>query len=194
MQAMKAGCWQNQKIIRFGLGILDTHSYEELFYGDKVQELADVACASESLPGCSDCAFQSYCGSDPIHNHATTGEIFGGYRPTSTFVKKTWKSIRHLIQLMDGDGAIKRVFETWVKPQRLLVTLRTKGIPYSLNDFIVGIVTRDVSTLDDRHVLFAGTGYSGSMPGFAGIITTNTFAPELGTPCVFRVCVTRTFK
>ena len=100
----------------FRLGHLDTHSYEELFYGEKVQELADVLC-NESLPGCSDCAFQSYCGSDPIHNHATQGDTWG-YRPTSTFCQKNMEIIRHLIQLMDGDAAIKRVFETWVKPVR----------------------------------------------------------------------------
>ncbi len=103
------------KDFTFRLGHLDEHSYEELFYGEKVQELADVLC-NESLPGCSDCAFQSYCGSDPVHNHATQGDICG-YRPTSTFCQKNMEIIRHLLLLMDEDPKIKRVFETWIKPR-----------------------------------------------------------------------------
>lgn len=103
------------KDFTFLLGHLDEHSYEELFYGEKVQELADVLC-NENLPGCSDCAFQPYCGSDPVHNHATQGDIWG-YRPTSTFCQKNMEIIRYLITLMDENPRIRSVFEMWIKPR-----------------------------------------------------------------------------
>jgi len=97
----------------FRLGHLDTHSYEDVFYGERALEIVSAG-INESLPGCSDCAFQSYCGADPIHNHATQGDMYG-YRPTSTFCQKNMEIIRYLIELMDKDKAIARVFESWVK-------------------------------------------------------------------------------
>jgi His-Xaa-Ser system radical SAM maturase HxsB len=97
----------------FRLGHLDSSSYEELFYGEKAAELAEVM-TNESLPGCSECAFQSYCGADPVHNHATQGDIWG-YRPTSTFCSKNMEIIRYLIELMENNREIKKVFEGWVR-------------------------------------------------------------------------------
>ncbi|QJD95473.1 His-Xaa-Ser system radical SAM maturase HxsB [Mucilaginibacter robiniae] len=100
----------------FRLGHLDTHDYEAVFYGEKAQELADVM-VNEALPGCSECAFQSYCGADPVHNHATQGSVWG-YRPTSTFCQKNMELIRYLIELMDSDPQVKQIFEGWVSQRR----------------------------------------------------------------------------
>ncbi|CAH0264236.1 MULTISPECIES: His-Xaa-Ser system radical SAM maturase HxsB [unclassified Pedobacter] len=97
----------------FRLGHLDSSSYEEIFYGERAMEIAEVM-TNESLPGCSECAFQSYCGSDPVHNHATQGDIWG-YRPTSTFCRKNMEIIRYLIELMDGSEEITKVFESWIR-------------------------------------------------------------------------------
>ena len=99
----------------FKLGHMDTHTYHELFYGQKTMDLAQVW-SNEGLPGCSECAFQSYCGSDPIHNHATQGDIWG-YRPTSTFCQKNMEIIRYLIALMENDPSVKSIFESWIKPR-----------------------------------------------------------------------------
>ena len=99
----------------FRLGHLDTHSYKEIFYGKKTEELAQVW-SNENLPGCSECAFQSYCGSDPIHNHATQGDMWG-YRPTSTFCQKNMEIIRYLIELMETEPTVKSIFESWIRPR-----------------------------------------------------------------------------
>ena len=45
-------------------------SYEEVFYGENILEIAE-SWSNESLAGCSDCAFQPYCGADPVLNYAT---------------------------------------------------------------------------------------------------------------------------
>lgn len=100
------------KDFQFQLGHFDTHSYEEVFYGKKAEEISNVM-TNESLAGCSECAFQSYCGSDPVHNHATQGDMYG-YRPTSDFCARNMEIIRYLIELMENDKKIKRIFESWI--------------------------------------------------------------------------------
>ena len=101
-----------QKDYTFKLGTLDD-SYEEIFFGKKAREIANIW-ANETLAGCSECAFQQYCGADPVHNHATQGDMYG-YRPNSDFCQKNMEIIRHLIELMENDKRIKKIFETWVK-------------------------------------------------------------------------------
>lgn len=100
----------------FKLGHLDTHSYEELFYGAKSINIIENG-INECVPGCSDCAFQQYCGADPVHNHATQGDMIG-FKPTSSFCQRNMEVIRHLLELMDSDIRIKKIFESWVKPKQ----------------------------------------------------------------------------
>ncbi len=101
------------KDFTFRLGHLDTHSYEEIFYSEQAQSIVECG-INESLPGCSDCAFQSYCGADPVHHHATQGDMIG-YHPTSSFCQRNMEIIRYLIDLMDSDKRIAGIFESWVK-------------------------------------------------------------------------------
>ena len=101
------------KDYRFKLGHLDTHSYEQIFYSNDTIDIIRAG-INESIPGCSDCAFQTYCGADPVNSHATQGDLIG-YRPTSTFCQRNMEIIRYLFELMDRDKNIKKIFETWVK-------------------------------------------------------------------------------
>jgi len=101
------------KDFTFRLGNLDTHSYNEIFYGEKAFEIANAS-TNEDIPGCSECAFQTYCGADPVHNHATQGDMIG-YRPTSTFCQRNMEIIRYLIELMEESKEVKRIFESWVR-------------------------------------------------------------------------------
>lgn len=100
----------------FRLGHLDENTYEELFYGPQSINVVENG-INECVPGCADCAFQPYCGADPVHNHATQGDIIG-YKPTSSFCQRNMEVIKHLIDLMDSSVEIRRVFESWVKPKR----------------------------------------------------------------------------
>lgn len=96
----------------FQLGELGTHSYEEIFYGEKALTLSQ-SWTNESLAGCSECAFQSYCGADPVLHHATQGDMFG-HRPTSVFCQKNMEIIRYLLELMDEDKEVEKIFRNWV--------------------------------------------------------------------------------
>lgn len=95
----------------FMLGNLESSEYNDIFYGEKAFRFTEIG-INESLPGCSDCAFQNYCGADPVMNHTTQGDMIG-YRPTSSFCQKNMEIIRYLIDLMDRDKKIERIFYNW---------------------------------------------------------------------------------
>jgi len=97
----------------FLIGKLGQDSYEDIFYGEKAMQLSEYW-TNESLAGCSECAFQPYCGSDPVWNYSTQGDMYG-YRPTSSFCKKNMEIIRHLFELMDNDKDIEKIFLDWTK-------------------------------------------------------------------------------
>jgi len=97
----------------FRLGHVASDSYQELFYGEKAKKIAEVW-ANESLPGCSECGFQSICGADPVHNHATQGDPVG-YRPTNSFCKRNMEIIRFLIELLNNKSLnAEKIFRSWL--------------------------------------------------------------------------------
>lgn len=96
----------------FKLGNVLTDSYEQLFTSDVlVETILDTM--AEGSPGCSDCAFLPYCGSDPVYHHATQGDKVG-HKPTSRFCQKNMSIMRHLIQLMEDDAEARQVLESWI--------------------------------------------------------------------------------
>jgi len=98
---------------QFRLGSVHANSYEEIFGGELLRTMVASSCV-ESMPGCADCAFQAYCGADPIHNYGTQGDIVG-HRPTSEFHKKNFEIIKHLLTLYHSDPAVERIFWSWVQ-------------------------------------------------------------------------------
>lgn len=99
-----------QKDFTFKLGTLDD-TYEDLYFGEKAQEIS-VVWVNESLAGCSECAFQQYCGADPVHNHATQGDMYG-FRPSSDFCKKNMEIIEYLMELLHSDEETRKILEGW---------------------------------------------------------------------------------
>lgn len=67
---------------------------------------------TEGLPGCVDCAFQPYCGTDPVFNHATQGSVHG-HRPTSDFCHRNMEIMRHLISVMEDDPEAREIMRGW---------------------------------------------------------------------------------
>ncbi len=98
----------------FRLGNVHTNSFEEIFGGEMLRTLVTSSC-NESLPGCAECAFQSYCGCDPVENYATQGNIFG-HRPTSNFHKRNLDIISHLLRLYHSDDKfVRNLFCSWAQ-------------------------------------------------------------------------------
>ena len=98
---------------QFRLGNVHANSYDQIFGSEFLKTMVASSCI-ESLPGCADCAFQVFCGSDPIFNYATQGD-FIGHRPSSGFHRKNFFIIRHLLMLYDADPTIRRIFWAWVR-------------------------------------------------------------------------------
>ncbi len=98
---------------RFRLGNLHADSYEAVFGGWRIRDLVEESCV-ESIPGCSDCAFQPWCGADPAFHYATQGDAVG-HRPTSEFHKRNDFIIRHLLRLYREDDDTRKIFWNWVR-------------------------------------------------------------------------------
>jgi His-Xaa-Ser system radical SAM maturase HxsB len=96
----------------FRLGKI-TDDYNDVFYGKRVQELSRVW-ATEYIAGCSDCAYQSICGADPVRNYSTQGDEYG-YRPGSTLCKKNKAIIEHVFTLLDTrKEELMPIFQRWI--------------------------------------------------------------------------------
>jgi His-Xaa-Ser system radical SAM maturase HxsB len=87
--------------------------YTDLFYGRKALEIANTW-SNESLAGCSDCAFQVYCGADPVRNYTTQNDM-EGFRPTSSFCKKNKSIIQHIFSLIiNRSDEVMPIFKGWL--------------------------------------------------------------------------------
>jgi len=97
----------------FRLGNVLEDDFHEIFFGETMQMIASAAC-NEALPGCSDCAYQPYCGADPVRNFATQNDITG-HRPTSSFCKKNKSMIQHVFETyLSADAELERILWAWV--------------------------------------------------------------------------------
>lgn len=91
--------------------------YEDLFYGKRAQELSKIW-ATEYIAGCSDCAFQSICGADPVRNYSTQGDEYG-FRPTSNLCKKNKAIIEHIFTLItERRDEVMPIFQKWITRTR----------------------------------------------------------------------------
>jgi uncharacterized protein len=96
----------------FRLGNVHRDDYASIFGGPALRALTNGSC-TETLPGCTECAFMPYCGADPIWNWATQADPIG-HRPTSAFCAKNMGIIKHLLTMWrSGDPFIQRLFVRW---------------------------------------------------------------------------------
>ena len=70
----------------------------EIYNSEEFKWLLSASVA-ESLPGCSECAFLPFCGSDPVFNVATQDDPVG-HRPTNDFCTKHIGIFNHLFSLL----------------------------------------------------------------------------------------------
>ena len=97
----------------FRLGNLHRDSYAEMFGGAQLRALVASSCV-ESMPGCSECAFQPWCGADPVFNYATQGDVVG-HRPSSDFHLRNEFIIRHLLELYRSSNRLQEIFWSWIR-------------------------------------------------------------------------------
>jgi uncharacterized protein len=95
----------------FRLGNVHENSYEEIFLGDALLEPIERSFSSSS-PMCSWCAFEPWCGSDPVYHHATQGD-FVGKKPLSAFCGRNMAIFKGLITRMSEQPDVRAMFERW---------------------------------------------------------------------------------
>ncbi len=61
---------------QFRLGNVHQNTYQQLMDNDTSRTLCIASCL-ESIPACDLCAYKPWCGTCPIHNYTTEGDIFG---------------------------------------------------------------------------------------------------------------------
>jgi len=107
---------------QFRLGNLHSDTYATVFGGKRLRDLVESSCI-EALPGCSDCAFQPWCGSDPVFNYSTQGDIVA-HIPDSEFHRRNSFIIRHLLERYRADEETRQIFWSWIRgvPRRSLFT------------------------------------------------------------------------
>jgi radical SAM protein with 4Fe4S-binding SPASM domain len=98
----------------FRLGNVHADSWETIMTSEQLLAPLEDSFAG-SVPMCSDCAFQPYCGSEPVFHHATQGD-FVGHKPSSAFCYRNMAICRRLISLLESDDATIRVLTSWIRP------------------------------------------------------------------------------
>ncbi len=98
---------------KFLLGNVLTDRWEDIFKGDKARAIVKCSCM-ETLPGCSWCAYQMYCGSDPVRYYTECGDL-SGKRSDSNFCKKNKDIIGYIFYLLgQRNDDINDVFWSWL--------------------------------------------------------------------------------
>ena len=98
----------------FLLGNANTNTYQEMFNGELLHSVLEKSCI-ECLPACSKCAYQPYCGADPVRNLSEQGDIVG-FRPTNEMCRKTKSIIKYLFELLrSGDKETERILWSWIR-------------------------------------------------------------------------------
>ncbi|PZX00842.1 His-Xaa-Ser system radical SAM maturase HxsB [Pseudomonas sp. 478] len=95
----------------FRLGNILEHSYEEIILSDQLLDALENS-FTLSAPMCSDCAFEPYCGAEPVYHHAMHKDLVAR-KPESSFCKRNMGIFKHLIGLMGSDEPTKRIFMGW---------------------------------------------------------------------------------
>ena len=97
---------------KFRLGNLHQDSYESMMLSENLLDPIEES-FSASAPMCNECAFEPFCGAEPVYHHATQGD-FLGRKPESEFCSRNMAIFRYLITRMKNEPEVKAVFQRWV--------------------------------------------------------------------------------
>ena len=82
--------------------------------GSPAMALIRQAGIAEELPGCADCAFVPYCGADPVHMHATLGDVSSPPTSSPHCAKHTGIFRIFFRHLAESDPAVMQTFMRWI--------------------------------------------------------------------------------
>jgi His-Xaa-Ser system radical SAM maturase HxsB len=96
----------------FRIGHAAELAYDEIIDSSVVRSLL-FASTQEALPACAECAYLPYCGTCPVYNYGTQGNIFG-LMPSNQKCQMHMAILDRLFTLLrDGGPEVRRTFERW---------------------------------------------------------------------------------
>lgn len=88
-------------------------TYQKVFGGQIIRNIVYNSCV-ETMPVCSECVYQQYCGADVIRNYLETKDLMG-YRLNSGFCKKNRLILDHIFTLLrTDDEQMLDIFWSWI--------------------------------------------------------------------------------
>lgn len=97
----------------FRLGNVHVDSYKDIMLSEALLKPLDESFAL-SCPMCTDCAFEPYCGADPVYHYATSGD-FVGRKPESGFCHRNMSIFKLLLNKFEIDPAARTLFLEWAR-------------------------------------------------------------------------------
>ncbi len=96
----------------FCIGNVYESSYEEIIRHPGVRSVCLASCL-EGLPGCTDCAYQPYCGVCPVYSYITQGDLFPHVPQCNRCLIQ--KGILDILfrHLAEDEESVKPIFERW---------------------------------------------------------------------------------
>ncbi|MHB0773347.1 His-Xaa-Ser system radical SAM maturase HxsB [Bradyrhizobium sp. 1.29L] len=95
----------------FRLGHVNEDNYRSLVLSDKLVDAISTS-LTQCAPDCSTCVFESHCGANPVHHHATQGDALG-IKPLSDFCARQKGIMHHLLQLLDQSPRDAAILRRW---------------------------------------------------------------------------------
>jgi len=95
----------------FKLGNVLENNYAEIFGSESLLAPLEES-FTLSAPMCSDCAYEPYCGAEPVYHHGIHKD-FLGRKPTSDFCHRNMSIFKYLIIRMREDPFVKTLFLNW---------------------------------------------------------------------------------
>ena len=103
--------WESTKAGELVLGTIDDSAKQLLTNANTIAVLSDTIVGTS--PGCDECAYQMYCGADPLFHLATQGNHIGD-KSKSFFCQLERKIFDHLFCLYETSTRARRVFDQWL--------------------------------------------------------------------------------
>ena len=97
--------------LKFKLGDAKTDTYEQIMLSEQLLGPLEESMTT-SVPMCDECAFEPFCGSDPVFHHAAYGDVVGR-KPESAFCQRNMEIFRYLITKMRDNPADRSLFLRW---------------------------------------------------------------------------------
>jgi len=95
----------------FDIGNVNKNTYEEIWLNPKLLDAIEDSFAY-SVPMCNECAFEDYCGAEPVFHWGMQKDIVGR-KPESEWCQRNMKIFKYIFKRMEGDPFVKKLFREW---------------------------------------------------------------------------------